>query len=652
MTPTGPRGTFPRKSPPAPPDPHGVGHERPLGVGPHSGGAYGPLGNMSRDSRRSGDCEAGTTDSAGCGQDSRLSDIANQPAGGQRNPLNRLLSRHALPVGGWAGSEPFPEPVIFNGSDGFRIGTREKTLLWRPPTERKYRNVGELAAIPSTTIVTSALRDMDMDNYLWVLDVIESEGAFLEHLIAELPSSKKPSRFMIQHAPALTGSGLLVPPSTPLNYTMGLFTTPKKNGTLRLVQDDRPINAAFERPPEMDLPDLLDFVHFILRHEWVGQADAKAYFYQFMIAEEIRKYFGVRMTAGRGSYLDLVMTRLPMGFSWAPCIAQRCSNVLIRDLGRCWVDNFVVVGRTVEEYQTRRTEFLRRAEKVNLQLDNTEMAPSRRTVVVGLELDLEKKTYRMDPVWVTKVVPSLRTLLSSTLTARQFYEVMGSVVWQRHATRRPLCALPSTFQYLGQVSSAISREDQKWDELVQVPEVVLSELYAAVDELEANKWVEGRQERPTEAEVWTDASSTHYAWLVIADSVVRATGQGEVPENQHIFYSELRSAIDAIVAADKVLTADKKGGGIRIHVDNAPAAKCLQRRISTNFTANRWLSTLPDRQLDVVWVPSHEQQADKYTRLVPGLGTLRRTPPVGSTWMPSRDEANFKQHVGERQKGI
>ena len=101
------------------------------------------------------------------------------------------------------GSEPFPEPVIFNGSDGFRMGTRDKALLWRPPTERQYRNVGELAAIPSSTIVTAALREMDDSDYLWVLDVIENEEAFKEQLIADLPSNKKPSRFMIHHAPVM-----------------------------------------------------------------------------------------------------------------------------------------------------------------------------------------------------------------------------------------------------------------------------------------------------------------------------------------------------------------------------------------------------------------------------------------------------------------
>jgi hypothetical protein len=170
----------------------------------------------------------------------------------------------------------------------------------------------------------------------------------------------------------------------------------------------------------------------------------------------------------------------------------------------------------------------------------------------------------------------------------------------------------------------------------------LSELAAAVAELEANTWTRGRQAGPLEADVWTDASSTHYAWMVIVNHVIRATGQGEVPEEQHIFYSELRSALDAIIAADRVLSADKKGGGIRIHVDNAPAAKCIERRISTNFTANHWLSTMPDREVRVVWVPSEAQEADPYTRIE--NGTLRQMPDIGSTWMPSREKARFSSN--------
>ena len=86
------------------------------------------------------------------------------------------------------------------------------------------------------------------------------------------------------------------------------------------------------------------------------------------------------------------------------------------------------------------------------------------------------------------------------------------------------------------------------------------------------------------------------------------SGQSPVPD-QHIFYSELNVAIEAIQRAHAM---GFKAGNM--FIDNAPTAICIERRASSNFAANRSLANLPEFETHVTWVPSAEELADDYTR--------------------------------------
>ena len=69
---------------------------------------------------------------------------------------------------------------------------------------------------------------------------------------------------------------------------------------------------------------------------------------------------------------------------------------------------------------------------------------------------------------------------------------------------------------------------------------------------------------------------------------------------------------------------------VRVMVDNAPACHALQRGVSSNFRANKWLAAIQDMTLHVTWVPSASQLADPYTRGVKGRPPPRVPPRDGS----------------------
>ncbi|KAJ9434789.1 hypothetical protein DIPPA_30564 [Diplonema papillatum] len=141
-----------------------------------------------------------------------------------------------------------------------------------------------------------------------------------------------PSRGMERHRATLRSCGVASDARSRPAFAMKAFTTPKKDGrTARLVLDARPLNDAMRRPPSMDLPRLRDFIAEVERHRFAMQCDGVSYFYQFPIDASISRYFGIGMKG-----CDMLLNVLCMGWSWAPCIAQRASNVLVRDLGLAW----------------------------------------------------------------------------------------------------------------------------------------------------------------------------------------------------------------------------------------------------------------------------------------------------------------------------
>ena len=287
----------------------------------------------------------------------------------------------------------------------------------RAPDTRPWRNEGVMGNIVETTLDMKAMRSMDPSDYLAPMDVIMDEAAFLKHVLASasLPNRRKVSRCMQQHEVVLTDFGIFRRRrigEEKCFYSMALFTVLKKNGELRLIQDCRPLNQAYEKPPEMFLPKIHELIQEVLGNEYVGQADAISMFYQFALHEDVQKYFAVLLNGPRGAYTEGRMTRMSMGFSWAPAIGQRCANVLIRDLGVAWVDNFLLLAKTTEEYEAKRKVFLDRCHSVNMQLDDEATLPKKQTIALGVDMDLSKKRYRMDPEWAentaTKITAALQ----------------------------------------------------------------------------------------------------------------------------------------------------------------------------------------------------------------------------------------------------
>jgi hypothetical protein len=104
--------------------------------------------------------------------------------------------------------------------------------------------------------------------------------------------------------------------------------------------------------------------------ETISTVDALSYFYQFSLEKCIRQFFRLHINQARGRAKIRTFTRMAMGWSYAPVIAQRTSALILDLLAErlpninfskfVWLDNFIF-GSAQKDMETILTAFERLA---------------------------------------------------------------------------------------------------------------------------------------------------------------------------------------------------------------------------------------------------------------------------------------------------
>lgn len=530
-----------------------------------------------------------------------------------------------------------PEPILLGRSaePGVVLPTTTEDPQLRKmvrPDERIHKNVGKLDKTSTCLIDLDAVKSLEPDNshLSTLISVITNVVEFRKRLCEARLKQGRIGRHMLHHLQDLLNQDLIRVLNEEEKFEVGmpLFTVLKKNLNLRLIQNCIPLNKAFDRPPPMELPRIHDVIEQILDAKYVAQADAVSFFYQIPIHPDVQPYFGTRIAGGRGTLIRAVLKRLPMGWSWAPCIAQAISNALIRKLGTAWVDNYIVCGTDLTEFMRNREIFIQRVRKIGLELDNELLTPSTSLSCLGMEFDCLQKKYRMSVSWNEKTAIRIETLFSSpTVTCRDLYCITGCLIWRSHVLRLPLCHYPSLMALVGKIGSQIMRQQLEWDSSITISPTIVSELNSFLCDVRTSDWTVWKKVTSPPISLWSDSSDSCSAFLLFANDTLIHCHQQEEDPQEHIFLKELRIALLGISTAHEL-----GHSGVHLYTDNAASAMVLQRRLSTNYAANTLMDTMlpSDLDLQVTWVPTHQQLADPYTRGHP-------LPPVGSSLVDCRD---------------
>ena len=135
------------------------------------------------------------------------------------------------------------------------------------------------------------------------------------------------SRHLLREMPQLVENGIFSEVdkhSTRINVP--LFKVPKSGAmNSRLIGDCRALNKLLPRPGDMRLPLIERVLFAMLEPRFLFQRDGKSFFYQFELHESFANVLCSKVGDQRGLFKTFRWNVLPMGFSFAPGIAQHTS---------------------------------------------------------------------------------------------------------------------------------------------------------------------------------------------------------------------------------------------------------------------------------------------------------------------------------------
>ena len=398
---------------------------------------------------------------------------------------------------------------VYTTSTNSTVGARDTAPGWSAPGRQQERSVSDLrvAAINSAHQFTESKQDIT--NKL----IVGIRG--------------RVSRNMKRHVARVESFGVMEKcHRSDSTLVMPAFTIPKKNEKLRLILDCRELNKKVKKPMAMKIPRIHDVIDDLMKHEVFAQSDGTSYFFQFPICERIRDFFSAKLGDIRGKPELMRFTRLPMGWSWAPAIAQRTSNVLVDGLGYAWVDNFIIFAHSEYELETRTNLFLQRCKEANVALSDYEMKGSAYGEVLGMEFDLRLKRYRMAPKWLEKMKekPPWKAVSNNAATRREIMAVLGGCIWQAHVTKTKLWHHHEAVDVLRDIAGD---SPEMLDERYEVPARKLQKITEWMVVVGENKWTQWSPAAEKEATLWSDASDDTWAFVIEKDGVILDFKRGD-----------------------------------------------------------------------------------------------------------------------------
>eukprot|EP00760_Papus_ankaliazontas_P020364 PhM_4_TR18424/c3_g1_i1/m.85255 len=481
------------------------------------------------------------------------------------------------------------------------------TTLWkagRKVREARQRTNAPLAAVSSQRLSYDAIRNLSRGD----LEAWEGEIAWIttDRIVQYIPETRpqpKISRYLGDDAARLKEWGL-VQPGRGLTSSH-VFKVPKAENS-RLIVDCRDLNELLPPPTKMPLPNLHRLLDEILTASFLAQLDAKSYFYQFPLEGEARQVFGVALGDRRGPFEHGLLTVMPMGFKYAPSIAQLTSMLLLENVpgpsrASAWIDNFLFWGEETEVQQSVQS-FRAVCGQVGLELKE-DYDEGTQCDLLGMSVDLCARTISLGDNNRNNIIEAWETL-QKLPNARNVYKVFGMALWALYAVARtPLCMFDDV---IAEAGSLAPDSRWGWDDEIDLDTMNKQRWQDMVSAALHAHWHPAHPRQDDLMICWSDASMEALGW-VFEDS--QASWARWQTEGEHIFLRELLAAVWGAKAV-------RETGHIPLLlIDNTAALRAIQKGYAHSRKANVLLRRLHSwGPAWSGWVPTNAQRADAPSR--------------------------------------
>lgn len=241
--------------------------------------------------------------------------------------------------------------------------------------------------------------------------------------------------------------------------------------------------------PPMKYPSRLENYAGMKDAKYVAQFDYSAYFDQFNLDDEARKFMVMRTTPVNGNDMWM-LTRLPMGATFSPAIAQYTTWVICEPITKMkgvhvttMIDNVRIVAQTETEFITAVRQFLERSEKAGLTL-NKEADPYRTKddkELAELGMGNTKKdfdflgvcyndnTIKNTARLIEKLTFANGLLAMQKMSKRQLAHILGLAIYMAHTIREHMVY---HFELMRTYNKLFDEGESEWDSEMEITEAL------------------------------------------------------------------------------------------------------------------------------------------------------------------------------------
>lgn len=418
----------------------------------------------------------------------------------------------------------------------------------------------------------------------------------------------------------------------PHAFAANVFFVMKSCGTLvRLIWNGKPFNVHCKRPPSPMFSPFLEMLRALSDPSVKTYAsyDFASWFVQLALPDELRGVFAIRGPDG----VWYRLAGVPMGWCWAPAIAQAITILIIREtLGQLpagdvsaafgFIDN-VIFACTTDAAQKRVDEAFRATcARFGAVIKEGILSPDQDWLGVCLTAGSRHATHRQKLIdAVRETQPRLRTALSARAIWRAVALAVHSL-WLREAG---LTTLIQPLQWVSRVARDLADGRATWSTTYVLPDPITAALTAAYATIQV-PWTIRAVPQTVRAVGMSDAAAlsavetarsrfTAYIFRMFPNTI-RAVRLGRVANGVHINRAETRAAAAGVVSAAHRC----RDGLVRWASDNTTAVGWLNRRWSPIWEFNQSLADIHLVQrarnvaVHITHVPGVDCVADALTR--------------------------------------
>ncbi len=258
--------------------------------------------------------------------------------------------------------------------------------------------------------------------------------------------------------------------------TCEIFFCPKDDIWDRMIYNGRPINARCARPPNVGFVAVHDMLRRLTRPDVARYAsyDFRSWFIQLKVSPEVQRVFCVQ--AMDGSLFRV--SGLPMGWSWAPVIAQKVAQTIVdealRRIADVRVGAFVYIDNVIfylhdEEAADRRVERLDSVFREVCGEANAALKESATTIGVaadwlGVMVTAGRRQASFREGFVEKV-RQVREVLEAhqTQEMRFLWRALALSVRALWVARRPLAEIADAMRWMSRAAVALNEGSARWE---------------------------------------------------------------------------------------------------------------------------------------------------------------------------------------------